>query len=576
MRTFRGKLILLLLASALTPLVIYGGLTLYNSQRTLRNTIQQSYGEITRRTAGEIQLYLSHAQDLLRTLVVDIANTNLSPEQSQRILENYVIRFSEFEKIMVYDLKGKSVYSTRLQKEDLDLPAEKLIVSALGDQEAFSEAYLSEDLTPVIWFVLPLKSEDRISGALAAQIDLMKMWEWVSNTKLGRLGYVSVVNAEGEVVASGDPYYKKAILSSDQSVAFEGFVKPGESEFPMVRNTVHGSSLMSVRSVSDSPPWYIVLSQPTQEAFSTLSLMTWEWLALIAGSLVFMVVAAVLISRSLLLRPVRQLMQATQALGRGDLSYRIPSLGEDELGILGTSFNKMSEDLEVLQETARRQERLAMFGRIASGLAHDLKHPVKNIENAAKVMETMYEDPNYRETFTRIVQREFSRINHFLEDLRNLTHEMPYHPISFDLGKLLEEIGESFQLEAKTKGAQLSIKVEPRPLLVVGDMFLLRRVFENLTSNALQALDKPEGQVTLGVHLVGDQVVARVSDNGTGIPPEKISGLFEEFVTTKRKGLGLGLAITKKILALHQGDISVESVLGLGTTFILTWPLKAG
>ncbi|KAB2841723.1 sensor histidine kinase, partial [bacterium] len=484
MRTFRGKLIILLIASALTPLVLYGALTLYNSQRTLRNTIQQSYGEITRRTAGEIQLYLTHAQALLQTMVVDIANTNLSQEQTQRILENYVIRFSEFEKLLLYDLSGKLVFSTRLQKEDPDLPNEALIRQALSDREVFSEAYLSEDLTPVIWFLLPMKGNDRISGALAAQIDLMRMWEWVSNTKLGKRGYVSVVDAAGKVVASGDPHYKKAILSSEEPVAFQGFQRTEESEFPTVRETVHGPSLMSVRAVSESPPWFIVLAQPTREAFASLRLMTWEWVALIGGSLAFMLLAAA-VSRRLLLRPVRHLMEATQALGRGDLSYRVPALGRDELGQLGESFNRMSEDLAALQETARRQERLAMFGRIASGLAHDLKHPVKNIENAAKVMETMYEDPNYRETFTRIVKREFSRINHFLEDLRNLTHEMPYHPISFDLGKQLTEIAESFQLEAKNKGARVEVHVDPQPCMVVGDVFLLRRVFENLTSNAL-------------------------------------------------------------------------------------------
>lgn len=576
MRTFRGKLILLLLASALTPLLVYGALTLYNSQRTLSNTIHTSYGEITRRTAGEIQLYLTHAQALLQTLVVDVANTNLSQEQTQRILENYVIRFSEFEKILLYDPSGKLVFSTRLQKEDPDLPDVALIQKALSDREVFSEAYLSEDLTPVIWFVLPMKGNETISGVLAAQIDLMRMWEWVSNTKLGKQGYVSVVDAVGHVVASGDPHYKKAILSSEAPVAFQGFQKTEATEFPTVRKTVHGPALMSVRAISESPPWFVVLAQPTREAFASLRLMTWEWVALIGGSLVLMLVAAAAVSRRQLLQPVRQLMEATQALGRGDLSYRVPPLGRDELGQLGDSFNRMSEDLAALQETARRQERLAMFGRIASGLAHDLKHPVKNIENAAKVMETMYEDPNYRETFTRIVKREFSRINHFLEDLRNLTHEMPYHPISFDLGKLLGEVGESFQLEAKNKDAKLDLVLPSDPSSVVGDIFLLRRVFENLTSNALQALDKPEGRVELQFRIEGDQVVATVSDSGAGIPAEKIPGLFEEFVTTKRKGLGLGLAIAKKIMGLHQGTISVESHLGTGTTFRLAWPVRAG
>jgi len=556
--------------------MIYGALTLFNSQKALKNSIQQSYGEITRRTAGEIGLYLSQAQSLLQTLVVDLANTNLSTEQSQRILENYVIRFSEFEKILLYDKAGNLIYSTRLQKEDSDLPAQELLKGALADQETFSASYLSEDLTPVIWFLLPMKTNERISGVLAAQIDLMQMWEWVSSTKLGKNGYVSVVDQSGIVVASGDPYYKKEILSSGSAVHFSGFQRQEATEFPSILKTEKGPALMSVRMVSEAPPWYIVLSQPTREAFASLRVMTWEWVALIGGSILLMLLAAYAVSQRLLLRPVGQLARATQALGRGDLNYRVPPLGKDEMGRLGESFNQMSEDLAALQETTRRQERMAMFGRIASGLAHDLKHPVKNIENAAKVMESMYDDPNYRETFTRIVQREFERVNHFLDDLRNLTHEMPYHPMDFDLGKMLGEVLESFQLEAKDKEARLSLSVSPQPCPVVGDLFLMRRVFENLISNGLQAMTKSEGRLDVKVNIVGDEVMAEVADNGSGIPPEKLSGLFEEFVTTKGKGLGLGLAIAKKIMILHRGSISVESVLGQGTRFKLVWPYKAG
>ncbi|MFO1463802.1 MAG: sensor histidine kinase [bacterium] len=576
MRTFRGKLIFLMIVSALTPLMIYGALSLYNSQRTLRRTIQDSYGEIARRTAGEIRLYLSHAQSLLATLVVDLANTNLNPEQIQRILENYVIRFPEFDQILLFGKDGALSFSTRSQEESPDMPPQELVKQALGGQETFSEAYLSEDLTPVIWFLLPMKSESGVSGALAAQIDLMRMWEWVAATRLGKEGYVSVVDQSGKLVASGDPYYKRAILSSEQPVYFDSFRKEELSDLPSVRETSRGKRLVSFRRISEAPPWYIVISQPVREAFASLRAMTWVLVALILGSLALMLAAAFVASRRLLLRPVQQLMLATEALGRGDLDYRLPPLGEDELGRLGASFNKMSEDLGALQEVARRQERMAMFGRIASGLAHDLKHPVKNIENAAKVMETMYEDANYRETFTRIVKREFSRINQFLEDLRNLTHEMPYHPILFDLGKVLAEVVESFQLEAKNKGAKIILSLQEGTGTVVGDMFLLRRVFENLVSNALQALGKPEGLVEIGLQEEGDLVVATVRDNGPGIPAEKLPGLFEEFVTTKRKGLGLGLAITKKILALHQGSISVESEVGTGTTFFLRWPLKAG
>jgi signal transduction histidine kinase len=575
LRTLRGKLIFLLIISTLTPLIIYGALSLINAQRVLKETIQQNYGEINSRASSQIKLYIENAQDILGTLVEDLANTNLTEEQSQRIVDNYVIRFPQFQKILLYKPGGNLLYTTALAEKEKDTPGAALVAKTEEGTANFSNPYLSEDLTPVIWYLLPMKTGSQTLGVLAAQLDLMQMWEWVSSTRLGKSGYVSVVDKNGSVVASGDPFYKRAILSSEQPVYLESFNPLEVTSYPQVRHTKRGDFLMSVALILNSPPWYLVLAQPAREAFSVLRTMRWELLGLIAFTLIFMLLAATWGSRRALLRPVKQLLQATVALGRGDLKYRIPPLGQDELGQLGISFNKMIEDLGNLQEMTRRQERLAMFGRIASGLAHDLKHPVKNIESAAKVMETMYQDESYRQTFTRIVKREFERINRFLDDLRNLTHEMPYHPVSFNLRKLFEEVLESAQAEAQKKGAHLDLVYKPEDPTVTGDPFLLRRVFENLVSNALQALPPQGGKLFLGVQRDSGVIKVEVRDTGEGIAPEKLPGLFEEFVTTKRKGLGLGLAITKKILQLHGGDIAVESTLGQGTTFMLHWPLAS-
>jgi Signal transduction histidine kinase len=573
-RTLRGKLIVILIAAALTPLIIYGVLSLHNSQQALKRSIHESFREISLRTASEIELYIDHAESLLQTLVQDLVNTRLSPEQTHRIIENYVIRFPQFEKILLWG-KGGVAFSTALEAEDKDLPSAELFQKALNSERVFSPAYLSEDLTPVIWLLLPMREGGEPSRVLAAQIDLMQMWDWVSSTKLGDGGYASVVDAKGQVIASGDPKYKREILSSEEAVRFEAFNQQNLSGVPRLSGTSNGKMLMSTVPILSDPPWYLVLSQPAQEAFRSLRTMTWELAGLISLTLAIMIGIAVLTSRRAILSPVRQLLHATQALGRGDLSYRVPKLGQDELGRLGSSFNQMIADLAQLQETTRRQERFAMFGRIASGLAHDLKHPVKNIENAAKAMEVMHEDENFRATFTRIVQREFARINRFLDDLRNLTHEMPYHPITFNLRQTLREIVESFQQEAEKKQASIGLNCPENFPAVTGDPFLLRRVFENLLSNAIQALPPQGGEVEISLTESEAKVIAKVKDNGHGIPPDKINGLFEEFMTTKSRGLGLGLAVSQKIMRLHQGHIQVETQQDKGTCFILTWPIQA-
>lgn len=568
---------MLLVVAVLTPLTIYGILSINNARRALKESIEQSHREISLRTASEIKLYLNNAEDLFNTLAEDLANTNLTAEQAKRIIDNYVIRFPQFQKILQYSEGLAIAYTTSLDKEDQDIPSKGLISEAAKGRPIFSQAYLSDDLTPVLWYLLPLKEKGKINGVLAAQIDLMKMWDWVSSTKLGKEGYVSVVDRNGAVVASGDPHYKKAILSSEEPVVFAGIGSALGSNDTRIMETPRGKALISSSPVSDSPPWFTVLSQPTAEAFAAFRTMTIELVALIFVFLILVIIAAAVGSRRALLNPVHELLKATHALGKGDLEYRIPELGRDELGQLGGQFNQMIQELAELQETTKRQERFSMFGRIASGLAHDLKHPVKNIENAAKLMETMYQDESYRETFTRIVQREFSRINQFLDDLRNLTHEMSFQPACFDLIALLKEIQESFQAEAKKKSLDLKVDSAEAELSVVGDPSLLRRAFENLVSNAIQAMPNGRaGRVVIGVAREGREISAKVSDTGPGIPEENLINLFDEFMTTKGRGLGLGLAITRKILLLHQGHISVESEVGVGTTFQMRWLQLAG
>jgi signal transduction histidine kinase len=106
---------------------------------------------------------------------------------------------------------------------------------------------------------------------------------------------------------------------------------------------------------------------------------------------------------------------------------------------------------------------------------------------------------------------------------------------------------------------------------VQGDVFALGRVYRNLLINAIQAT-APGGLVAIATEATGDRVQIRVYDTGCGIPPDRIGAIFDDFVTTKRRGLGLGLAISKKIIEQLGGQISVASEVGKGTTFVLDFP----
>ena len=121
-----------------------------------------------------------------------------------------------------------------------------------------------------------------------------------------------------------------------------------------------------------------------------------------------------------MIRPIDALTGATQTLASGHLDERVHVTAGGEIGRLGAAFNTMADRLVQLQDDVRKQERHAMFGRVAAGLVHDLSHPFKNVHNNCKLMLKMYDDPEYRELFSRTVEREFSTIRRVFEDLRNI------------------------------------------------------------------------------------------------------------------------------------------------------------
>ena len=128
------------------------------------------------------------------------------------------------------------------------------------------------------------------------------------------------------------------------------------------------------------------------------------------------------------------------------------------------------------------------------------------------------------------------------------------------------------QTTAESAGLAIETELVFGPIYVEGDLFALNRVYRNLIMNALQATP-PRGRVVIRTTRQNDSAIVEVSDTGCGIPRERLDTIFDDFVTTKRRGLGLGLAISKKVVEQLDGTIAVESHVGLGSTFTLRFPL---
>jgi PAS domain S-box-containing protein len=228
-----------------------------------------------------------------------------------------------------------------------------------------------------------------------------------------------------------------------------------------------------------------------------------------------------------------------------------------------------------MQEEILRIDRLAYLGEFSSTLAHEIRNPLAGIKTTAQALsEELGQDASKREYIDRII-KEIDRLNNLLRTFFSFAKPRQLDLIPCQIGDIVKEVKGLLAKEAEKMRVTIN-EVYARDLPPVSlDTNQMQQVFINLFLNALDAMPVG-GQLTVEVDRRDSQeewLQVKVKDSGYGIAPEHLTKIFDPFFTTKSKGLGLGLAITNKIMEGHGGTIAVESAPGNGSTFILNLPV---
>ena len=219
-----------------------------------------------------------------------------------------------------------------------------------------------------------------------------------------------------------------------------------------------------------------------------------------------------------------------------------------------------------------RSEKFASIGMMSATFAHEIRNPLTSIKTFAQLFPEKFADAEFRNTFSKIVIDDIGRIDGLIKDLLSFSSKESASGINaLDVAELVDNVIESqkSRFEFEKNNISLRKKYKGAAINILGDPQKLKRALINIITNGCQAMQE-NGVLTVDIIPNSKEVDIKISDTGTGMTPHEMAKIFDPFYTTKAMGMGLGLAISKKIIEDHGGRIAVESKLSQGTTFTIS------
>ncbi len=284
-------------------------------------------------------------------------------------------------------------------------------------------------------------------------------------------------------------------------------------------------------------------------------------------------------------KPLDALMSAKEELASGNLGYSVDvKKFPEEIAVLGNAFNRMAKSIyerdrqlrRQAQEKIKQSERLAMIGRLASGIAHEINNPLGSILLFSRLL--LQKAPSeglQRENLERI-ERETRRCQHIVQGLLDFarTREPNVEPVN--MNTIVDKTINLFENQPMFHNVQVVKQYQEDLPDLLADPDQIMQVFANIIMNAVDAMNS-QGTLTIETSEIEDQhnVEIRFSDTGSGIPPEAMDKVFDPFFTTKDvgRGTGLGLSVSFGIVEGQGGTIIVHSTIGKGSMFIVSLPI---
>ena len=276
--------------------------------------------------------------------------------------------------------------------------------------------------------------------------------------------------------------------------------------------------------------------------------------------------------------PIGRLREATRRIAGGDLDFTVDTEGEDEISDLCRDFEEMRKRLQLSEQEKRKYDKENK--ELISNISHDLKTPITTVKGYVEgIMDGVADTPEKMDHYIRTIYNKANEMDRLINELTFYskidTNRIPYSFTRLNVKDYFDDCAEEVSIDLEGKGIAFTYENQVSPeTRIIADPEQLTRVVNNIISNAVKYMDKPEKKIDLRIRDAGDFIQVEIEDNGKGIGPKELPNIFDRFYRTDTSrssaqgGSGIGLSIVRKIIEDHSGRIWATSRQGRGTTLI--------
>lgn len=607
----RKRFVQTFLFAGLIPLVLMGAVSFYLVRLTHQQDVSALEQNISNQVATEIKRNLDVAGSILELRAIFDNFAPIAFDQQSLILED-VFRalppLVEASFICTTPLHcSVGVETSRWVRKGNEAQPELELRNRINDPQfaavrgsegrSFGEPIKTADGKFVIPFAAPVFNKNsEVIAILAAWLDLSGLvQDIVANANLGQTGYVYAVMTDGTIVAHRDP---SLVGETIKNTPIRQALDLNDNA-PVTQNTYESLTGVSVSGSLSTVPdtaLAVVAEWPkteTQALIDTiiLQILTFAFISFFLLAIISSWMALKLIE------PIAQLRIGTSIIGGGNFDYQVHINTGDELEDLGKNLNRMAQNLkgleevnklrlrtELLSESLRKEREVSKLkDQFITTVSHQFNTPLSVINWSLDTLRDPKSTQEQIKETTEVIYKSQRDIAAIVADLLTLS-EIGFRyqkdrVKQIDIAALADKVLEEFQDALKIKKITAQVTRSGDTIAEVNE-FTMRKVIENLVDNAI-AYSNEGGVVTISIEGAGTNLNLNVSDHGIGIPKDEQPLIFQQFfraknaIAKKNVGTGLGLFITKSIVAGHGGKISFTSSENQGTMFFVTIPKKA-